>query len=97
MPGRPGKHRITSSNAIRYRTEKYAAHANHRTCSRPALGDVEDVLVAVAPIVGTVRVVSATTNIAEGLGFVIALAAAELEEEELEELEEEELEAEDED
>src|SRR5260370_927047 len=37
MPGRPGKHRITSSNAIRYRTEKYAAHANHRTCSRPVV------------------------------------------------------------
>src|SRR6266487_3478740 len=37
MPGRPGKHRITSSNAIRYRTGNYAAHANHRTCSRPGL------------------------------------------------------------
>jgi hypothetical protein len=43
MPGCPGKHRITSSNAIRYRTEKYAAHANHRTCSRPASEtDAED-------------------------------------------------------
>ena len=44
-----------------------------------SLDDVEDILVAVAPIVGTTRVVSATTNIAEGLGFVIALAEAELE------------------
>ena len=46
--------------------------------------DVEDILVAVAPVVGTARIVSATANIAEGLGFVIALAEAELEEEELE-------------
>jgi hypothetical protein len=36
------------------------------------------VLVAVAPIVGTSRVVSAAANIAKALGFVI-LAAAELE------------------
>ena len=44
---------------------------------------------------GTTRVVSATANIAEGLGFVIALAVAELEEELEEEAElEEELEAE---
>jgi hypothetical protein len=40
--------------------------------------DVQDVLVAVAPIVGTSRVVSAAANIAKALGFVI-LAAAELE------------------
>jgi alkylhydroperoxidase/carboxymuconolactone decarboxylase family protein YurZ len=42
------------------------------------LEDVQNVLVAVAPIVGTTRVVSATANIAKALGFVI-LAAAELE------------------
>ena len=42
------------------------------------LDDVQDVLVAVAPIVGTSRVVSATANIARALGFVI-MAAAELE------------------
>jgi hypothetical protein len=66
------------------------------------LDDVEDILVAVAPIVGTTRVVEATANIARGLGFVIALAEAELEEEieeleELEDLEEAEAEAEGED
>jgi hypothetical protein len=43
------------------------------------LDDVQDVLVAVAPIIGTTRVVSAAANIAEGLGLVIALAEAELE------------------
>jgi hypothetical protein len=43
------------------------------------LADVQDVLVAVAPIVGTARVVTAAANIAKGLGFVIGLAEAELE------------------
>jgi len=33
----------------------------------------------VAPIVGTARVVSAAAKIAEGLGFVVAIAEAELE------------------
>ena len=49
------------------------------------LEDAQDVLVAVAPIVGTVRVVSATAGIAKALGFLIgalAEAEAELEEEE---------------
>jgi len=38
------------------------------------IDDAEDILVAVAPIVGTARIVSATTNLAEGLGLAIALA-----------------------
>jgi Carboxymuconolactone decarboxylase family len=42
------------------------------------LEDVQDVLVAVAPIVGTSRVVDAAANITRALGFVV-LAAAELE------------------
>jgi hypothetical protein len=89
--------RIAALVAVDAPAASYALNALPATDSGITLDDVEDVLVAVAPIVGTVRVVSATANIAEGLGFVIALAAAELEEEELEELEEEELEAEDED
>ncbi len=43
------------------------------------LEDVEGVLVAVAPIVGTPRIVNASTNIAKALGFAIALIEAELE------------------
>jgi TctA family transporter len=89
--------RIAALVAVDAPAASYALNALPATDSGITLDDVEDILVAVAPIVGTVRVVSATANIAEGLGFVIALAAAELEEEELEELEEEELEAEDED
>jgi hypothetical protein len=41
--------------------------------------DVQDVLVAIAPIVGTSRVVTAAGNITRALGFAIAVAEAELE------------------
>ena len=41
--------------------------------------DVQGVLVAVAPIVGTPRVASAAGRITKALGFVIAIAEAELE------------------
>ena len=39
--------------------------------------DVQGVLVAVAPIVGTPRIVSAAESIAEALGIVVAIAEAE--------------------
>ena len=42
--------------------------------------DVQDVMMAIAPIVGTARVASATGNIVRALGFAIEIA--ELEEEE---------------
>jgi hypothetical protein len=37
-------------------------------------GDVQDVMIAVAPVVGTARVVSASGSILRSLGFVIAAA-----------------------
>ncbi|HEY7008364.1 MAG TPA: carboxymuconolactone decarboxylase family protein [Jatrophihabitantaceae bacterium] len=43
------------------------------------LEDVQGVLVAVAPIAGTPRIVSAAGNITKALGFAIAVAEAELE------------------
>lgn len=43
------------------------------------LDDVQGVLVAVAPIVGTARVVSASERITTALGLVIEIAEAELE------------------
>ena len=43
------------------------------------LDDIEDILVAVAPIVGAPRVGSAVTNIARALGIAIAVLEAELE------------------
>jgi hypothetical protein len=45
------------------------------------LDDVHDVLIAVAPIVGSARVVEAAANITRALGFAIAVVEAELEDE----------------
>ena len=70
--------RIAALVAVDASAASYALNAVPATDSDITLDDVEDILVAVAPIVGTARVVSATVNIAEGLGFVIALAEAEL-------------------
>jgi hypothetical protein len=93
--------RIAALVAMDAPAASYALNAGPATDSDIDLDDVQDILVTVAPIVGSPRVVSATANIAEGLGFVIALAAAELEEELEEEAEAEaeleELEAEGED
>ncbi|MET1065432.1 MAG: carboxymuconolactone decarboxylase family protein [Arthrobacter sp.] len=41
--------------------------------------DVQGILIAVAPIVGTPRVVAAAANLATALGFAIAVVEAELE------------------
>ncbi len=45
------------------------------------LEDAQGVLIAVAPVVGTPRIVSAAENIAEAFGIVVAIAEAEAEEE----------------
>ncbi len=81
--------RIASLVAIDAPATSYALNAVPAADSGITLDDIEGILVAVAPIVGTARIVSATANIAEGLGFVVALAEAEFEEE-LEEAEAEE-------
>jgi Carboxymuconolactone decarboxylase family len=87
--------RIAALVAVDAPAASYALNAIPASDSGITLDDVEDILAAVAPIVGTTRIVSAAANIAEGLGFVIALAEAELEMElEEAELEEAELEAE---
>jgi alkylhydroperoxidase/carboxymuconolactone decarboxylase family protein YurZ len=44
-------------------------------------GDVQQVLIGIAPVVGTARVVSAASKIVRGLGIAIAASEAELEEE----------------
>jgi hypothetical protein len=71
--------RIAALVAMDAPAASYAINAIPAAETDIDLDDVEDVLVAVAPIVGTARVVSAAANIAEGLGIVIALAEAELE------------------
>jgi hypothetical protein len=86
--------RIAALVAVDAPAASYALNALPAAESDIDLDDVEDILVAVAPIVGTTRVVSAAAHIAQGLGFVIALAEAELEEELEAEAALEELEAE---
>jgi hypothetical protein len=86
--------RIAALVAVDASAASYALNALPAAESDIDLDDVEDILVAVAPIVGTTRVVSAAAHIAQGLGFVIALAEAELEEELEAEAALEELEAE---
>ena len=44
------------------------------------VAQVQDVLAAVAPIVGTARIVSAALNIMEAIGVAIAIAEAEADE-----------------
>jgi hypothetical protein len=59
----------------------YLANAGVASDVGVTIDDVQSVLVAVAPIVGTARVATAAGNITRALGFVIAVAAAELEDE----------------
>jgi hypothetical protein len=83
--------RIAALVAVDAPAASYALNVGAAADSGITLDDVQDILIAVAPIVGTTHVVSGVTHIAEGLGFVIALAEAELEAElEAEEDEEDE-------
>jgi alkylhydroperoxidase/carboxymuconolactone decarboxylase family protein YurZ len=48
-------------------------------------GDVQQVLIGIAPVIGTARVASAAGNMVRALGFAIAVADEELEEAALDE------------
>ena len=67
----PGRSRPLA--AVDTRPVSYLAHIGPAADAGVTLEDVQNVLVAVAPIVGTARVVSA---IAEALGFAISAAEA---------------------
>ena len=56
----------------------YLANAGVASDVGITVDDVQNVLVSVAPIVGTARVVAAAGNITRALGFVVAVAEAEL-------------------
>jgi hypothetical protein len=71
--------RIAALVAVDAPATSYALNVEAAADADITLDDVEDILVAVAPIVGTARVVSAAANIAQGLGLVVAIAEAELE------------------
>ena len=63
--------RIAALAAVDARPISYLAHVGPSMESGVTIEDVQNVLVAVAPIIGTARTMSAAVNIAEALGFVI--------------------------
>ena len=56
----------------------YLANTEAAADSGVTADDVQAVMIAVAPIVGTARVVSAGGNILKALGFAIAVADSEM-------------------
>jgi hypothetical protein len=72
--------RLAALAAIDARPLSYLAHVGPAVESGVTLERVQDVLVAVAPIIGTARTVSAGVSIAKALGVAIAVAEQELEE-----------------
>jgi alkylhydroperoxidase/carboxymuconolactone decarboxylase family protein YurZ len=77
--------RIAALVAVDAPAASYVMNAGAAMDAGVTLEDVQGLLVAVAPIVGTTRVLSASVNLATGIGFAIALIEEELEAEEAEE------------
>lgn len=71
--------RIAALAAVGAPPASYLVNAGAATEVGITLEDVQGVLIAVAPIVGTARTVTAAGNIARALGFAIAASEAELE------------------
>jgi hypothetical protein len=71
--------RIAALAAVDAPAASYLLNAGTASDAGITLEDVQGILVAVAPIVGTARVMAAAGNITNALGFAIAVMAAELE------------------
>jgi alkylhydroperoxidase/carboxymuconolactone decarboxylase family protein YurZ len=65
--------RIAALAAVDARPISYLAHVGPALESGVTIEDVQNVLVAVAPIIGTARTMSAAVNISEALGFAITV------------------------
>ena len=63
--------RLAALAAVDARPASYLSHIGAALEVGVTLEDVQNVLVAVAPIVGTARVMSAAINIAEALGIAV--------------------------
>ncbi|MEU8751347.1 carboxymuconolactone decarboxylase [Streptomyces chartreusis] len=57
----------------------YMAHMNPAIRAEFTVEDLQDLLVAIAPVVGTARVMSAAGHIAEAFGVTMAMAESEAE------------------
>ena len=66
--------RLAARSASDAPAASYLMHIGPALDNGVTLDDLQDVLVAVAPIVGTARVLTAAGNIAEALGVAIAVA-----------------------
>lgn len=71
--------RIAALVAVNAPAASYAMNVGAAVDTGVTLEDVQGVLVAVAPVVGTAHIASAALAIAEGLGFVVGVLEAELE------------------
>jgi hypothetical protein len=71
--------RIAAMVAVNAPATSYLLNAGTASDVGITLEDVQGVLIAIAPIVGTPRIVSAAGNITKALGFAIMVAEAELE------------------
>lgn len=69
--------RIAALAAVDARPISYIAHVGPAVESGVTIEDVQNVLVAIAPIIGTARTMSAAVNITEALGLVVAVMDAE--------------------
>jgi hypothetical protein len=70
--------RLAALIAVDAPATSYLAHIGPAAEAGIALGHVQDVLVAVAPIVGTPRTLDAAAKITEALGLAIDVAEPEL-------------------
>ncbi len=73
--------RIAALAAVDAKPASYLLHVGPAIEAGVTIDQVQDVLVAVAPIVGTARVMSASLAITEALGVAIAVIEAEIDEE----------------
>lgn len=71
--------RIAALAAVDAPPASYLLNAGTAVDVGITLEDVQGVLIAVAPVVGTPRIVAAAGNLASALGFAIEMAEAELE------------------
>jgi alkylhydroperoxidase/carboxymuconolactone decarboxylase family protein YurZ len=71
--------RIAALAAVDAPALSYLMNVGAAVDSGITVEDVQGVLIAIAPIVGTARVLSAAAKITEALGFAIAAVEAELE------------------
>jgi alkylhydroperoxidase/carboxymuconolactone decarboxylase family protein YurZ len=74
--------RIAALVAVDASAASYLMNTPSAVDSGISIDDVQGVLIAIAPVVGTPRVLSAGVRITKALGFAIAVLEAELEKEE---------------